>query len=324
MISIRVPLRISLFGGGSDLPSYFNQYGGFVVGFTINRYIYIHSYKIEVNPSFKFRLSYKKNEDVKHIDEIKHPIFREVLREQGLDGSYHFTTMSCLPAGSGLGSSSAFTVGFCYLLNELSGRSQNSLELAQRAINIERNVLAEAGGWQDQLHSAFGGVNSFEFLEDGTVVRKALELSEHGSGELNSNMYILYSGILRQAKVIEEEKVKNINDIMITEIKDLAREGQILVQKHNIDLSEVGRLLNDGWNIKKSLSKGVSSSIIDDIYALILKSGAYGAKLCGAGGGGFFMVLANPKSAEFLRDKLPPGNLSKINIDLDGLRSFNI
>ena len=324
MISIRVPLRVSLFGGGSDLPSYFTKHGGLVVGFTINKYIHIHSSKIEVDQGFKFRLSYKSNEEVNNVSEIKHPTFREVLREFGLHDSYHFTTMACLPAGAGLGSSSSFTVGLYYLLNELSGNTQSELELAKKAINIERNVLGEAGGWQDQLHPAFGGVNSFEFLKDMTILRRDLKLPEEALEKLNSNMYILYSGEMRQAKVIEESKLLNLNDVLLTEIRDIAREGELLMSKGDFSLSDIGRLLNYGWEIKKSLSKSVSNTNIDNLYKLIIKSGVYGAKLCGSGGGGFFIVLANSKSANLLRAKLPKSCLSKINIDLKGLKRFDI
>ena len=324
MISIKVPLRVSLFGGGSDLPNHFSKHGGVVVGYTINRYICIHSSKIEVDQGFKFRLSYKSYEEINDLDEIQHPIFREVLREYEFDEPYCFTTMSNLPAGAGLGSSSAFTVGLYYLLDELCGNTQTELELAKRAINIERNVLGEAGGWQDQLHPAFGGVNSFEFLNDGTILRRELKLPEEDIERLNSSMYLLYSGEIRQAKNIEKSKLNNSNDVSLTEIRDIAREGELLMSNGGVSLSDIGRLLNYGWEIKRSLSKSVSNANIDYLYKLILKSGAYGAKLCGSGGGGFFMVLANPKSASLLSSKLPSGRLSKIKIDLEGLKRFDI
>jgi len=324
MISIRVPLRVSLFGGGTDLTSYFKENGGRVVGYTINKYIYIQSSRIEVQQGFKFRLSYRINEEVNYLGEIKHPIFREVLREYNLDDIYHFTTMSCLPAGAGLGSSSAFTVGLCYLLNEISGFSQDSMKLAKQAINIERNVLAEAGGWQDQLHPSFGGLNSFEFLPDGGIVRKSINLDKDNIDRLNSNMYLLYSGVMREAKIIEASKMSNKNDSSLGEVADIAMQGENLLRSGDFELEEIGSLLNAGWEIKRKLSSEVSNTGIDDLYDLIMSSGAYGAKLCGAGGGGFFMVLASPESANYIRSRLPSGSLLPIGIDFSGIRRIDL
>ena len=157
-----------------------------------------------------------------------------------------------------------------------------------------------------------------------TILRRDLKLPEEALEKLNSNMYILYSGEMRQAKVIEESKLLNLNDVLLTEIRDIAREGELLMSKGDFSLSDTGRLLNYGWEIKESLSKSVSNTNIDNLYKLIIKSGVYGAKLCGSGGGGFFIVLANSKSANLLRAKLPKSCLSKINIDLKGLKRFDI
>ncbi len=319
MIIVRVPLRVSLFGGGTDLPDYFERYGGSVTGFTINKYIYIFASKVDINQGFKFRLSYRTNQDVNTIDEISHPIFREVLRSYNFDQTYHFSTMSCLPSGAGLGSSSSFTVGLHFLLNTLVGVEDSRMDLAKNAIHIERNVLAESGGWQDQLHPAFGGFNTFNFNPGGLIERKPLDLKSEDLKALNRSMYILYSGEMREAKVIEDSKKMALNYDLLKETHDIAREGEKLLRGDSFDLLELGKLLNEGWLLKRGMSRAVSNSSLDNLYDLILKKGAYGAKLCGAGGGGFFLVLASESVMTSLNESLPNSTMSQINIDFNGL-----
>ena len=319
MITVRVPLRVSLFGGGTDLPEYFERHGGTVTGFTINKYIYIFASKVDINQGFKFRLSYRTNQDANSIDEISHPIFREVLRSYDFDQTYHFSTMSCLPSGAGLGSSSSFTVGLHFLLSTLVGREDSKMDLAKNAIHIERNVLAESGGWQDQLHPAFGGFNTFNFHPSGLVERKPLDLKSADLNALNQSMYILYSGEMREAKVIEDSKKKDLNYDLLKETYDIAKEGEKLLRGENFELTELGKLLNKGWMLKRGMSGKVSNNTLDDLYDLILKKGAYGAKLCGAGGGGFFLVLASESVMTSLNESLPNSTISRINIDFNGL-----
>ena len=320
MISIRVPLRVSLFGGGTDIPDFFSSNRGTVSGFTIDRYIHKYASRIDINQGFNFRLSYKSSQDANFIDEIKHPIFREVLRSYNFDKTYHFSTMSCLPSGAGLGSSSSFTVGLHYVLNQILNINDSPSELARKAINIERNVLSESGGWQDQLHAAYGGFNTFNFNKDGEIDVNPIMLNSENINNINDNMYILYSGGMREAKKIEDSKKKNLNVDILKETYELAKEGEALLRSNNFDLSDIGKFLNTGWELKRGMSTKVSNDNLNDLYSLILKSGAFGAKLCGAGGGGFFMVLANDKAISNLQLCLPKGSISKINIDFNGLK----
>jgi D-glycero-alpha-D-manno-heptose-7-phosphate kinase len=324
MICVRTPLRIGLFGGGTDIPDFFLERGGKVIGFAIESYIYVQAVEIEINQGFKFRLSYKTNEEVNSAEDIIHPIFREVLKKYKFDNSYHFSSFSNLPSGAGLGGSSSFTVGLLSLINKIKGLNKKNLDLAKQAINIERVILNEKGGWQDQLHAAFGGMNIFNFSKSGNISRTKLNPHPRVFDDLNNNMYLLYSGKMRVSHDIEASKIKTLNFGMLSELHDIANQAEDLLNKKDCTIQEIGKLLNDSWLIKRGLSNKVSDTEIDNIYKNILNTGAYGAKLCGAGGGGFFMVLASKSSAKKLQETLNKGQLKKISIDLGGIKTFEL
>ena len=324
MICVRTPLRIGLFGGGTDIPDFFLERGGKVIGFAIESYIYVQAVEVEINQGFKFRLSYKTNEEVNSAEDIIHPIFREVLKKYKFDNSYHFSSFSNLPSGAGLGGSSSFTVGLLSLINKIKGLNKKNLDLAKQAINIERVILNEKGGWQDQLHAAFGGMNIFNFSKSGNISRTKLNPHPRVFDDLNNNMYLLYSGKMRVSHDIEASKIKTLNIGMLSELHDIANQAEDLLNKKDCTIQEIGKLLNDSWLIKRGLSNKVSDTEIDNIYKNILNTGAYGAKLCGAGGGGFFMVLASKSSAKKLQETLNKGQLKKISIDLGGIKTFEL
>ncbi len=319
----KTPLRVSLFGGGTDNPNFFKQAKGSVTGFTINQFIWIFSSKIRVNQGFKYRLGYKTNEDVLSAQDIKHPLFREILLDHPNQPSSHFTTMSTLPSGAGLGSSSSFTVGLLALLEE--GKSvQSKASLANEAIRYERDVLGESGGWQDQLHAAFGGINTFKFDNDGWK-RKPVDMKQPNLQILSDSLYIVYTGMLRSASNIEKSKLTTKdNHSLLRDTYALALEGEKALSQDTLSLSEIGSLLNTGWELKRVLAQSVSSSHIDEIYKQILSTGAYGAKLCGAGGGGFFLVLAESDSAERLRAVIGKDKIMKVEIFYNGVETGSL
>jgi len=324
MICVKAPLRIGLFGGGTDIPDFFLERGGKAIGFTIESYIYIQAVEAEINQGYKFRISYRKNEEVNSAEDITHPIFREVLKKYKFDNPYAFNTISNLPSGAGLGGSSSFTVGLLSLINNIKGINKKNLNLAKQAINIERVILNEKGGWQDQLHAAFGGMNIFNFSKSGNISRTKLNPHPRVFDDLNNNMYLLYSGKMRVSHDIEASKIKTLNIGMLSELHDIANQAEDLLNKKDCTIQEIGKLLNDSWLIKRGLSNKVSDTEIDDIYKHILNSGAYGAKLCGAGGGGFFMVLASKSSAKKLQEIMKKGQLKKMSIDLGGIKTFEL
>ena len=324
MICVRAPLRIGLFGGGTDIPDFFLERGGKVIGFTIESYIYIQAVEAEINQGYKFRLSYRTNEEVNSAKDIIHPIFREVLKKYKFDNPYAFNTISNLPSGAGLGGSSSFTVGLLSLIHKIKGLNKKNLDLAKQAINIERVILNEKGGWQDQLHAAFGGMNVFDFSKSGNISRTKLNPHPRVFDDLNNNMYLLYSGKMRASHDIEDSKIKNLNFGMLSELYDIANQAEDLLNTEDCTIQEIGKLLNDSWLIKRGLSNKVTDTEIDNMYKNILNSGAYGAKLCGAGGGGFFMVLASKSSAKKLQETMKKGLLKKISIDLGGIKTFEL
>ena len=320
MIFTKVPLRVSLFGGGTDLPDYFERFGGTVTGFTINKYITIFSSPIEIDQGFNIRLSYRENQDVQDLNEISHPLFRTALIRRKISERFHFSTMSCLPSGAGLGSSSAFTVGLLELLNTIQGVDQSSMSVAREAIHIERNILGEKGGWQDQLHPAFGGINTFDFTKEKSIIRNPIDLDAANLNLLSDNMYLLYTGKLRSANGIESSKtVSRTNDTFLEATYGIAKEGEKILRSNAFDLVELGKLMTAGWDLKRQLSSKVTNNDIDDMYKLILSKGALGAKLCGAGGGGFFLVMCNDKVIRSIQSSLGGSMITKIAVTFNGV-----
>ena len=321
MIFSKTPLRVSLFGGGTDDPNYFQKYNarGAVTGFTINQFVWIFGSEIKVDQGFRFRLGYRYNEDVSDAAEIKHPIFREVLRDQPHLSRFHFSTMSALPSGAGLGSSSSFTVGLIALINYLNAQTVSQASLANEAIRYEREVLGESGGWQDQLHAAFGGINTFAF-KNSAWTRTPLVMSEDNLRKLSDSLYIVYTGKLRSANIIEKSKKESINNhTLLSETYHLALEGEKALRQTSISLKQIGRLMIEGWNLKSRLSSEVTSTEIDAVYMKIMSEGAFGAKLSGAGGGGFFLVLAETAVAERIGDKLGREKIMKVSVHNSGV-----
>lgn len=323
MYCVKIPLRVGLFGGGTDLPEFFNEEHGKVVGFTINRFIYIFSSEIESKAAFKYRLSYRRNEEVMSTDEIKHPLFKAILSEFELSHPRHITTMASLPSGAGLGSSSAFAVGLLALVSTVFQKTWTPKKLAMEAIRFERTVLGEAGGWQDQLHAAFGGVNSFRFRQS-SFQRRSIDLSENWRKSINDSSYLVFAGSYRNAHKIEAKKLIEPNLESLRSIRAIADAGETMLRKRNADLIGLGELLSENWQLKKSLARRVSSGPLDETYREIMRQGAYGAKLCGAGGGGFFFVLANPRAARRIAKAAKDSSFTPLKIERNGVKCMQL
>jgi D-glycero-alpha-D-manno-heptose-7-phosphate kinase len=319
----RTPLRVSLFGGGTDYPEYFHRHPGAVIGLAINQYIHIGALKLNSLLDYNYRLSYSKLELCSNLDDIEHPVVREVLRWLEVKEHLDISVMSDLPAsGSGLGSSSAFSVGFLRLAYAIQNRPVTKIDLARAAINVERNLLAENVGVQDQLHTAFGGVNKFEF--EGERIRVTpLQLSGRTFATLRTSMALVHTGIARRATDAAAAQVQEIRhkrvDTNLGELCQMANECvEILESQRDNFMSELGRLLNHSWVLKRGLASSVSNESIDRIFERIISSGAYGAKLCGAGGGGFFLALIPPDRLESLKTAVAPLSVISVDIDVDG------
>ena len=319
MIYTKTPLRVSLFGGGTDFPEYFLNHQSKVVGFTINQYVWIFSNSIIVDQGFRYRLSYRLNQDVNDPSEIAHPLLKAVLCERHLKFPTHISTMSDFPAGSGLGSSSSFAVGLIALLDRIEKKTRSNYELAMEAVRYERYILGESGGWQDQFHAAYGGINTSNFGHKVTV--DPIQLSKKNFERISDSLYLVYTELLRHASEIEAEKqVKSKRSIDILRgTYEIACQGEEILRSDTIDLAQIGELLKKGWKMKRILSKNVSNEAIDKLYNSIIDSGAYGAKLCGAGGGGFFLVVAKKESIENLKRKTQNITINKLNTCVSGV-----
>lgn len=319
----RTPLRVSLFGGGTDYPEYYKRHPGAVVGFTIDKYIHIACLRLIARQEYNYRVAYSKLELSKSIEAIDHPVVREVIKFFRLEDRLDISVMSDLPAsGSGLGSSSSFTVGFVKLISQMLGSSLTKIDIAKLAITIERDVLVENVGVQDQLHASFGGVNRFDF--DGDRIRiTPLQLSYSLLEQLSSHLVLVHSGIARRASdaveaQIQATKSKKI-DRELSELYGLVDECVVLLERSNQkSVLELGRLLAEGWKLKRKFSESVSNRDLDELFNRIMSCGAFGAKLCGAGGGGYFLAIIPPELHQGLIDAVHPLPVLPIGIDVEG------
>ena len=301
IITSRTPLRVSLFGGGTDYHSYFERHRGAVIGFTINKYIYISALRLSSYVNYRYRLSYSKVEMVDDAKQIQHPVVRALLHRYHCNDALDFSIQSDLPASSGLGSSSAFTVGLINLLSSLQGIPRTKLELAREAIDVEHNVLGEHVGVQDQLHAAFGGLNRFDFESDSPLTMRPIDISGTELRLLTDWMLLVFTGSTRRATEVVAEQVQNTAtrkiDADLSRLLDLVDVGQRILEQERGDKLpvELARLLHESWMVKRRLSAQVSSNEIDDLYDRCLAQGALGGKLCGAGGGGFLLMIVPPE-----------------------------
>ena len=291
MIIVQTPLRISLFGGGTDFPSFYLSEGGCVLSSTIDKYIFV---TIKKRFDEKLRVGYTQTELVDTIDEIKHELIREALRKTGINKGVEITTMGDIPSsGSGLGSSSTVTVGSLHAMYTFLGEIVPAFRLAKEACEIEIDILGKPIGVQDQYICAYGGLRFLEFHTDGTVRAELLDIEPELRRRLSENLLLFYTGIGRSSGTILSEQLRNMNDRMeiLREMKRFA-----LQARENIlsgDLDSLGEMLHQSWALKKQLASPISNGVIDEIYAAARKAGALGGKITGAGGGGFLLLYCD-------------------------------
>ena len=305
MIITRTPFRISFFGGGTDYPAWYRLHGGSVLAATINKYCYISCRYLPPFFEHKFRIVYSKSETCKTLEEITHPAVREVLRYLQIDRGVEVHYEGDLPARSGVGSSSAFTVGLLNALYGLKGLMASKSQLVKESIYIEQEVLREAVGSQDQALAAYGGFNHITFLPSGEVSVRPMTLTHERTQELNAHLMLLYTGIKRTASDIAQGYVQDLKskERQMHLMGLLVNEAiSLLMGSH--DMGEFGKLLHEGWQAKRSLSLRVSNALVDDLYEQALAAGAIGGKLMGAGGGGFMLLFVRPEEQPRVLEKL--------------------
>ena len=304
MIISRTPFRISFFGGGTDYPAWYREHGGAVLATTINKYCYI---TVRYLPPFfdhKSRVVWSRVEMVQGVSEIQHPAVREALLFLDLHDGIEIHHDGDLPARTGLGSSSTFTVGLLHALYALKGRMVNKLTLALDAIHIEQERLKEAVGAQDQVLAAFGGFNRIDFSGDAPMRISPVLIGQQRLQELRGHLMLFFTGFTRIAGEVAREQIAGIKSHKrdLKTMYDMVDEAGKILNGGAID--EFGKLLHESWTIKRGLSARVSSSAIDDIYERARKAGASGGKLLGAGGGGFMLLFAAPDRQAAVKDAL--------------------
>ena len=323
MIGTQTPFRMSFIGGGSDLKEFYSRYPGCVISTTIDKYMYIF-----VHPFFdnRIQIKYSKTELVERVEEIKHPIAKEILKKFELKG-IDINSIADIPAGTGLGSSSSYTVGLLHALYRYTGQSVSEERIAREACEIEIDMLKEPIGKQDQYAATYGGLNLIRFFPDGKVKVEPVEINKKTSKKLQKNLLLFYTGTIRStSEVLNDQKHNLVNekakfDCLVEMTKLVEKAKNNLCES---DLESFGRTLDKNWQLKKSLSYKISNTDFDDIYKLAIKNGALGGKLLGAGGGGFFLFYCESQNHENLRYALKDLKEIEFMFDSFGAKSINI
>lgn len=300
MIITKTPFRVSFCGGGSDMANFYEKYGGCVLSTSINKYCYI-----SIHPYFNENqtvLKYSENELVDSPDQIKHRIFRQVLTDMGIHG-VEISSTADIPGGTGLGSSSTFTVGLLNTLNCYKGKFVSKDKLAKLACEVEIERLGNPIGKQDQYGAALGGLNFIKFNQDGSVSHEPILMEGKTYKELQKNLLMFYTGTTRSANTILAEQTKNITSEdkarNLLKMCGLAKDMKVALE--NNDISSFGKILDEGWQLKKELASGIANPAIDEAYEIAMKNGALGGKLLGAGGGGFLLFYCEEEKQDQLK-----------------------
>lgn len=296
MIITRTPLRVSFFGGGTDYPPWFREHGGAVLATTIDKYLYLHCRYLPPFFDFKSRIVWSKIEQVQEPGEIAHPAIRGILEWLKIDEGVEIHHHGDLPARTGLGSSSSFSVGLLHALHALRGELVSKRRLAEEAIYVEQQVLQENVGVQDQIQSAFGGLNRIDIRTDGSFEVSPLVVRADRLAGLQNHLLLLYTGLSRTASEIAAEQVATIGakTAELKAMREMVDEGEKILVGTG-DLCDFGRLLDESWKLKRQLSSKIAPGFVNEIYDIARRAGADGGKLLGAGGGGFMLIFVQPE-----------------------------
>ena len=304
MIITKTPFRMSFFGGGTDMESFFKENGGSVLSTTFDKYCYVNVRHLPRFFDYSTELSYSKTERVTNIDDIEHPAIRNAMKMLDMH-EIRLTYEADLPARSGLGTSSSFAVGMLNAFYALKGKYASKKQLADEAIYLERVLCNEAGGWQDQIAASFGGFNRIDFNADGYTVHPVI-VSPQRKQQLNNNLMMFFTGFTRFSseiqkanKLDDESKTKQLKQMLT-----LVDEAESILTDHLKDLDDFGRLLDVTWKLKRQTGKSVSTSNIDNLYDKGISAGALGGKLLGAGGGGFLVFYVTPEKQAAVKEAM--------------------
>ncbi|QDT99927.1 GHMP family kinase ATP-binding protein [Gimesia aquarii] len=321
MIICRTPFRVSFFGGGTDYPAWYRENGGAVLSTSIDKYCYITCRKLPPFFEHKHRIAYSKVENVKHADEIEHPAVRAVIKEFDLDYGIEIHNDADLPARSGLGSSSSFSVGLINALTALQGLRISKPDLNYEAIRIEQDVIGEDVGSQDQTATCFGGFNIIEFKRNDEITVSPVLANIERIKNLNSHLLLFFTGFSRIAASIAKSQIANMSrkHAELTRMREMVDNALDLINATEWKPDRFGQLLHEGWKYKRGLSEKVSNDKIDKLYETAMEAGAFGGKVIGAGGGGFMLFCVPPERQENVKHAL--SNLIHVPFDFDNTGS---
>lgn len=318
MIITKTPYRMSFFGGGTDMPIFFNKYNGAVISTSFDKFCYVNIRHMPPFHPYVSELVHNRFERVNHLDDIEHPLIRECMRLHDIH-EIRLTYEGDLPARTGLGTSSSFAVGMLNAFCALKGKMMSKRALAEEAIYIERNILKEQGGWQDQIAAAYGGLNRIDFHNNSFSVHPIVIHPER-KRELDENLLLFYTGVQRFSSEIQADtfakpvdKTRQLLDILA-----LVDEAEKILTNKNTSLNEFGRLLNVTWKLKRGTGSKVSNGNIDDLYNTAIKAGALGGKLLGAGGGGFLLFYCEKEKQLSVMKALEKLMIVPFNFENDG------
>jgi D-glycero-alpha-D-manno-heptose-7-phosphate kinase len=322
MIITRTPFRISFFGGGTDYPAWFQKNGGEVLSTTIDKYCYITCRHLPPFFDYKHRIVYSAIENVKHWDEIKHPAVRGVLSQINCAKGLEIHHDGDLPARSGLGSSSSFTVGLLHALAALKGNYISKEQLARDAINMEQKVIGENVGSQDQIAAAYGGFNRIEFLRSGSFQVSPMVVKKQRMRDLNKHLMLCFTGFARYSSEVAQSTIANLKqrEIELRRMREMVDEAVQILHSCSRPIEEFGDLMHESWVCKRALSDKVSTPEIDAIYEKARGAGAIGGKILGAGGGGFMLLFVRPEHQPQVREVLKDLVHVPFNFDESGSR----
>lgn len=306
MIITRTPFRISFFGGGTDYPIYYKEHGGAVISTSINKYCYINCRYLPPFFPYNYRIRYTKSEMTQTVDEIVHPSVRECLKFTQIKGGVEIQHNADLPAMSGLGSSSTFTVSLLHALNSLKGNIINKHQLALDAIHVEQDMIRENVGSQDQVSAAFGGFNKITFGGSENIIVQPITISGQKLAALQEHLLLFYTGFQRMASEIVGEQIERTPDreVELRRMIELVEEVMNVLNRGTEDIEDFGRLLHEQWMVKRSLTNLISNPVLDEMYETGRRAGAIGGKLLGAGGGGFLLFFVLPDEQKKVKKAL--------------------
>ena len=325
MIISKTPLRVSFLGGGTDLPTFYKKSGyGTVVSSTIDKYLYITLKKQNEIFFEKYRLNYSITESVHDVDKIKNPVIRECIKFMNIDDHLYISTIADIHSMTGLGSSSSLCVGLLNALYKFKGLKASADQLAEEASEIEINKLNLSLGKQDHYSAAFGGLNCFKFFDNEKVEVKKIDINNKIFSKLIKSSLIFWTGIQRSSEVILKEQSKNneTNKDKLIQLRDYAEKFyKDLMNGKDFPIELFGELIDKAWQIKKSLASSITTNLIDQLYNTAKKNGAFGSKICGAGGGGFMLVIADPKNHPKIIGESKKLNIEQYQVNFENIGS---